>query len=261
MPEVREHSPGSFAWADGGTTDIETAKAFYNAVFGWEYRTVDESGYTMCLLDGKPVAGLYTLMDDMVEMGAMPYWLPYVAVADADDTMARAVGLGAQPMSEVFDVPGQGRGGAFTDPTGALCGFWQPAGHPGFGLQGEQGTVGWYELQTGDPAKAGSFYSSLFGWLPETMEMESGPYAIFKHGDANQAGMMAMTPAMIEAGVPPNWSIYFFADDVDAVAASALAAGGTVVAPPMPLGSWGRMAVLRSADGAYFSIIHVEPMD
>src|SRR4030065_901796 len=117
MPEGHEQSPGSFAWADGGTTDIETAKTFYRAIFGWEYETADESGYTMCLLEGKPVAGLYTLMGDLVEMGATPYWLPYVAVADADATMAPAVALGAQPMGEGFGVPHQGKGGAFTHPT------------------------------------------------------------------------------------------------------------------------------------------------
>jgi len=258
MPEVDQHSPGSFAWADGGTTDIATAKAFYQAIFGWEYETADESGYTLCLLEGKPVAGLYTLMGDLVEMGATPYWLPYVAAADADATMARAVALGAKPMGEVFDVPGQGKGGAFTDPTGALCGFWQPSGHKGFGLQGEQGTVGWNELHTNDPAAAAAFYSSLFGWQPEEVEMEGGHYTVCKHGGHNQAGIMAIASAQGEA--QPSWAVYFFADDVDAIAAAAQAAGGTVIVPPMPVGSWGRMAGLRSADGAYFSIIHAEPM-
>lgn len=260
MPEISEHAPGTFSWADSGTTDIETARAFYNAVFGWEYETADESGYTMCLLEGKPVAGLYPFTKDMVQMGAMPYWLPYVAVADADATMAGAVSLGAQPAAGVLDVPGQGRGGAFFDPAGALCGFWQAGGHRGFGLQGEQGTLGWSELQTKDTAAAGGFYSSLFGWQPEVVEMETGAYTVFKHRGANQAGMMAMTPAMVEAGVPPNWAIYFFADDVDSTATAVAAAAGQVIAPPMPLGTWGRMAVLRSADGAYFSILHAEPM-
>ncbi|HSQ37689.1 MAG TPA: VOC family protein, partial [Acidimicrobiia bacterium] len=214
MPKISEHAPGTFSWADSGTTDIETAKTFYHAIFGWEYEIADESGYTMCLLEGKPVAGLYTLMGDLIEMGATPYWLPYVAVADADAAMARAVALVATPMGEVFDVPGQGRGGAFADPTGALCGFWQAGGHRGFGLQGEQGTLGWSELQTKDTAAAGGFYSSLFGWEPEVVEMETGAYTVFKHRGANQAGMMAMTPAMVEAHVPPNWAIHFFADNV-----------------------------------------------
>ena len=88
--------------------------------------------------------------------------------------------------------------------------------------------------------------------------MEDGPYTVFKHGGSNQAGMMALPPAEGEA--QPNWAVYFFADDVDAIAAAAQAAGGAVIVPPMPVGSWGRMAGLRSADGAYFSIIHAEPM-
>jgi len=54
MPEITEHSPGSFCWVDQGTTDLEKAKAFYAALFGWDYAAVDESGYTMCLRGRRP---------------------------------------------------------------------------------------------------------------------------------------------------------------------------------------------------------------
>ena len=118
MPEITEYSPGSFCWVDHGTTDLEKAKAFYAALFGWDYAAVDESGYTMCLRGGMPVAGLYTYDRSMLDMGAPPCWTSYVAVADADATMASAVAAGAQPMGPVIDVPGHGRGGAFSDPTG-----------------------------------------------------------------------------------------------------------------------------------------------
>ena len=91
MAEITEYSPGSFCWADSGTSDVERAKAFYTAVFGWDYAAADETGYTMCLKGGKPVAGLYALKEEMLRMGAMPYWLAYVAVADADATLAPVI--------------------------------------------------------------------------------------------------------------------------------------------------------------------------
>src|ERR671924_16979 len=34
--ERTEHSPGTFSWADLGTTDPEGAKAFYTGLLGWE---------------------------------------------------------------------------------------------------------------------------------------------------------------------------------------------------------------------------------
>lgn len=259
MPEVHEHAPGSFCWVDSGTNDLAKAQAFYTAVFGWDYATADETGYTMCLKDGKPVAGLYALNEEMLRMGAMPYWLGYVAVADADATLAAAARAGGRPMGPAFDVPDHGRGGTFFDPAGAMCGIWQGSGHKGAGLAGEHGALTWMELQARDPASVGAFYCSVFGWAQETVPMPDGPYYLLKDGEANRAGMMAMTPAMNE--VPPNWSVYFHVDDADATAAAAVAAGGVVDVPIMPVGGVGRMAVLRSADGAYFSILEAASME
>jgi hypothetical protein len=258
MPETTEYSPGTFCWVDGGTTDLDKAEAFYAAVFGWEYAPADDSGYTMCLRDGMPVAGLYAYDQDMLAMGAPPSWTSYVAVTDADATMAAAVAAGAQPMGPVFDVPVHGRGGAFADPTGAVCGIWQGRGHKGSGRFDEPGTMVWHELQTRDPGVAGAFYSSVFGWTRETMPMPGAPYYLFKEGEHQRGGMMAITPEMGEA--PSHWEVYFQVQDADAIAAQAVAAGGSVEVPAVDIPGVGRFAVLRSADGAYFSILQPAPM-
>ena len=36
MGERTQHTPGTFSWTDLNTTDQESAKAFYTALFGWE---------------------------------------------------------------------------------------------------------------------------------------------------------------------------------------------------------------------------------
>lgn len=258
MPETTEFAPGTFCWVDGGTTDLDAAKAFYSAVFGWEYAVADDSGYTMCLKGGKPVAGLYKLDAEMLQMGVPPFWMPYVAVADADATLAAAASAGAKPMGPVFEVPVHGRGAAFTDPAGAMCGIWQGAGHKGASLAGEHGAMTWMELQTGDPAAAGAFYSSLFGWTVDTMPMPGGEYHLFKAGEEQRGGMMGLTGEM--AATPPNWSVYFQVDDADAFVAAAARAAGQVVVPVAGIEGVGRFAVLRSADGAHFSILEPAPM-
>ena len=258
MPEISQHPSGTFCWVDGGTGDLEGAQAFYASVFGWDYTTDEQYGYTTCLKKGRSVAGLYTLNEEMRAAGAAPHWLPYVAVADADATMARAVKAGATPALPVFDVPGQGKGGAFLDPSGAVCGIWQPAGHEGFGLEREHGAPSWMELQVPDPQEVGKFYRSVFDWDLETLAMPEGPYYRFKLGDEALGGMMAITPAM--GDVPPHWAVYFHVDDAAAAVAAASRAGGSVVVPVMDLGSWGRMAVLRSPDGAYLSLLEAAPM-
>lgn len=259
MAEARDHSPGSFCWVDSGTGDLPRAQAFYQAVFGWDYEVADETGYLMCLRDGKRVAGLYALNEQMLRMGAMPYWLAYVAVTEADATLAAVGRGGGRPVGPAFDVPGLGRGGAFFDPAGGLCGVWQAGRHRGTALIDEHGAPTWVELQVRDPAPAGEFYCSLFGWALERVPMPGGAYYLFKDGDTSRAGMVAIPPEVGEA--PPTWAVYFHVDDAHAAVAATLSAGGAQLSPVMPIGSWGRFAALRSADGAVFSVLQAAPMD
>jgi hypothetical protein len=53
------------------------------------------------------------------------------------------------------------------------------------------GTFCWNELMTPDPKAAATFYSGLFGWTTETMDMGGGRvYHLFKQGDKSTGGMM-----------------------------------------------------------------------
>ena len=54
-------------------------------------------------------------------------WLQYVTVENADDAVARAERNGAKKLGELMDVPGVGRFGMFSDPTGAVLGVITPA--------------------------------------------------------------------------------------------------------------------------------------
>ncbi|HZF68899.1 MAG TPA: VOC family protein, partial [Gemmatirosa sp.] len=47
-------------------------------------------------------------------------WQLYLTVADVDESVSRAVALGAELAWPATDVPGVGRVAGLTDPTGAL---------------------------------------------------------------------------------------------------------------------------------------------
>jgi predicted enzyme related to lactoylglutathione lyase len=86
--------------------------------------------------------------------------------------------------------------------------------------------------------------------------MPSGPYHLFKDGDRFRAGMMAIT---LEMGpMPPNWSVYFTVDDIDAALEGVRSLGGAVEAEITPAPGVGKIAVVRSADGAYFDLMQPE---
>jgi uncharacterized protein len=114
------NAPGSFCWCELATRDLEDAKRFYQAVFGWGAKTHaggPSGSYTEWQLGDKPIAGA-------VEMGSNfpvqvpPTWLPYFAVADVDAAVEEARQLGGKPVVPTMDSPA-GRFAVLQDPQGA----------------------------------------------------------------------------------------------------------------------------------------------
>lgn len=114
------------------------------------------------------------------------------------------------------------------------------------------GAFVWHELMTTDPARCKLFYSDLFGWKTEEMEMMPGfTYTVFNHAKEGHAGMMAITPE--HGDVKPHWDVYVNVKDVDAIAARCEELGGEIVVPPhdIPVGRW---AMLKDPTGAQICI-------
>ena len=62
MGKRERYEPGTLSWVDLGTTDVDAAKSFYGALFGWE--PVDQPvgegmTYTMLRLNGEDVGAVY----------------------------------------------------------------------------------------------------------------------------------------------------------------------------------------------------------
>src|SRR5690349_13440772 len=103
---------GSFCWVELGTSDNEAAKNFYTQLFGWEsqdHPMGPDGVYTILLLGGKDVGGLYKLTPDMVSAGVPPHWMSYVATENADETTEKAKAAGGTVMNGPFDVANLGR--------------------------------------------------------------------------------------------------------------------------------------------------------
>ena len=122
----------------------------------------------------------------------------------------------------------------------------QSAGHPG-----GPGTFCWNELMTTDAAGARAFYTSLFGWKVQEMDMgPSGKYTLWMRGKDQVGGAMAMPPGLKESGAKPVWSAYVQVVDVDATARKATSLGAKVQHGPADIPGIGRFAVLTDPQGA-----------
>ena len=109
------------------------------------------------------------------------------------------------------------------------------------------GTFCWNELMTGSIDGARDFYSKLFGWTSEEMDMgPAGKYTMFKKGDQPAGGCMALP----QKGIPPHWMSYVAVDDVDASTKKAEAIGAKILVPPTDIPNIGRFSVITDPSGA-----------
>ena len=246
-------------WVDCATTDLATAEEFYAAVFGWTAERVkasDGSVYSLQRLDGKMVAGLYELSDELRGMGVPPHWGTYFEVDDVDSVLKAAAGAGGRVVEDPIEEPGVGKIGIIQDNVGAFARIWTSAPEHGGEVFNVAGALIWNELCTREPAKAAEFYEKVLGLTAETMQIPN-PYILLKANARVVAGVLQITAEMGE--MPPSWDVYFGAEDVDATTAAARAAGGTVLREPFDIaGGQARMAVLQDPTGAVFELMSLE---
>ena len=253
--KMTDYTPGTPAWVDLGTSDLDGAKRFYGALFGWDAQVADDpqaGGYVMFMLGGEAAAGAMKTMSPEQPVA----WSTYVAVSDADATMAKAESGGAKVIVAPMDVMDVGRMAMFQDPTGAVLGLWQPRAHKGAGVVNEPGAMVWNELLTRDAATAKKFYSAVFGWKPQPTSAGGMDYTEWQLGGKDVGGLMQMDDEHFPPETPPNWTVYFAVADCAASVSKIGDLGGKVVVPPtqIPVGTF---AVCQDPQGAFFSIIQL----
>jgi uncharacterized protein len=114
------NEPGSMCWNELAARDIDAAKRFYEAVFGWQAETnaYGDTSYTEWKLDGRSVGGMIQ-MNEQWPAEIPAHWMVYFAVDDIDAAVARAGELGGKVAVEPTDTP-VGRFAVLNDPHGAV---------------------------------------------------------------------------------------------------------------------------------------------
>ncbi len=124
----------TFCWDELLTTNTEAAARFYGDVFGWGIEKMDMGAmgtYTLFKRAGvkdemgadKSAAGM---MQSPPDAPHPPFWLTYVAVPNADESVEKAKRLGGQVMAGPMDIPNVGRFAVMMDPQHASFAILQP---------------------------------------------------------------------------------------------------------------------------------------
>jgi predicted enzyme related to lactoylglutathione lyase len=114
------NEPGSLCWNELATRDIEEAKRFYAAVFGWSADTnaSGDTSYTEWKLGDRTVGGMIQMNDEWpAEVPA--HWMVYFAVEDIDAATRKVEELGGRISVPPTDTPA-GRFSVVNDLHGAV---------------------------------------------------------------------------------------------------------------------------------------------
>lgn len=248
---------GQFSWVDLMAQDIAGAKEFYGTLFGWTPVDQDTQGgppYVIFQRDGRDVAGMGQMTDEMQSQGLPAAWNSYINVDDLENVLGRVEELGGRVYMPAMQVLDAGWLAGIQDPTGGSVFLWQKNRHFGAAQVDAPGSFCWNELATHDVEQARKFYEQLLGWVFEEDVQSSSTYYVVYNRGAMNGGLLQMTAEQSE--IPPHWTVYFAVEDADATAAQVRKLGGQVHCEPYDL-PVGRMAVVGDAQGAVFHVIRL----
>jgi uncharacterized protein len=268
---TRTYPDGVPSWIDTEQPDPETAQDFYRRLLGWEFETVSPAGapmYAIATLGGRDVAGLAPAD------GPAATWNTYIAVDDADATVARVTDAGGEVTFGPFSPGPAGRTAFCRDPAGAAFRLWQAGRRLGAQAVNEPGSWNFSNLDTDQPDEIG-FYAEVFGWSVEdlgfaTMIRRPGyadhlaatvdPDIRARHqaGGAPPGFSDAIAwVAPLEPGAGPHWHVAFSVADRDATVDSAKQLGAEVLGAEDT--QWTRTALIRDPQGAVFTASQFTP--
>ena len=255
-------STGSYIWYELMTPDPDGAKAFYDAVVGWNIGegAAEYNGYRMInRSDGGFAGGVLQLTDDMQQHGARPTWLGYIYVPDVDQAIGKIEAAGGKALMPATDIPNVGRIAMVADPQGAAFYIMKPVppqGDPNaqsdvFSPTAEQ-RVSWNELSTADPAGARRFYDGQFGWKSDDfMPMgDMGDYRFWDRGDQRIGAFCGTMP-----GHQTKWRYYFRVPSIARAKEVIEQKGGTVGMGPHQVPTGDYIIIGTDPQGAEFALV------
>jgi predicted enzyme related to lactoylglutathione lyase len=254
------YAAGEVCWTDLQTRDVEAAKAFYSAVFGWRYEdlpTPDGRSYAQAFLGDGLVTVIAPQPPQQEAAGAAGQWNVYFAVADARDLAAELAHSAGTLEFGPETVGGTGVMVFFAPPGGGTTGAWQAGSHFGAARSQEPGALAWAELLTPEPQAAVGFFQQLLGHeVTEYPQDDGGTYTTLMVNGTEVAGI-APLPADDDGTRKAGWQVYFGVSKVTDAVEAAVAAGVAVLVEPEDSEDAGIIATLQDPQGGVFSLVEV----
>lgn len=258
QPASDEHHVGKVVWADLVTPDLDAAKRFYGALFGWTFRDLPgDRNYALALLDGVPVSGLF---QKALPAGRskQPAWLTFIAVRDVDAARQAALQHGGKVLFKPHYYPQRGRQAVLADPDGAVFAVLAAEGGDPPDYLAIPGEWIWSSVLVRDPKREIAFYKSVFGYDVYDLADADGSagdaqHYILSSDNYARAGLNVLPGDSMRRY--PHWINFVRVTDAAETARKAVELGGRVLVEPRIDRHGGHLALLADPSGAPFGVM------
>lgn len=212
----------NFVWTDLSTFDLGQAKAFYTAVFDWEFQSED-SIYHTARREGKDISGLYLMPEKFQKFNLPSFWMSYIKVENLDSALVIANQEGGKV--EFVDKDNViGKVALIRDPLGAGFTIYE-GDYLDARSHNLESSYCQSDLVVSDLSKVKSFYAKLFDWTIK--EVSSTHYKAFNDPSSFVANLIEV-PNSIK-GKDEYWGVYFYTSQLEHIKQQVLDSGGSVV--------------------------------
>lgn len=243
---------GHFVWRELMTSDLEASKTFYNGLIGWEYQTSDMpdgSGKYTEIKAGERMVGGMVPLSAIGKDGVPPHWMPYVSIANIDESAAAATANGGTVAMGPTTIPTVGRMTVISDAQHAYSSCIDlETGDPPRAEKLNQGEFCWEQLNTTDMDSAAAFYAKVYGWQAKDFP-HGGGFRVFHAGEPSVASLM---PA--QGGAPAHWLSYVLVDNLAKARDRVTEFGGQIVVPEVAIPHVGTIGVITDNVGCYIGL-------
>ena len=236
--------------------DGPALQQFYRDLFGWDVQAQgpEMGNYGVVIwMEGGIGGGIMGTTEDMQMDNYVTF---YIQVDDLQATLDKVSGMGGATVMPPMEIaPEVGSMAMFLDPAHNAIGLYSlPAEMSGDAPpRSAAPPVVHFELGGSDGQALEDFYTEMFGWKVNGVEMPDG--GIYRLVQQEKDGIGGGIFQHME-GMPPNApGIAVGVDDLQAYLDKAVSLGGTVLMPPNEIpGGFGSLAIFNDIAGNRISL-------
>jgi predicted enzyme related to lactoylglutathione lyase len=255
QPASNEHHAGKVIWTDLVTPDIAAAKRFYGELFGWSFSDIHagDSDYSVAMLDGRPVAGLFQHAMKASEQ-RQPTWLTFISVRDVSEAQRSILAHGGKMLAPPRLYADRGRQAVFADPQGAVFAVLQSSSGDPQDMLADPGEWIWSSVITRDPDTDAAFYQNVFGYeVFDNPSDDGATHVVLSSDDVARASLNALPAGAAKRH--PHWLNFVRVTSATDMAAKVESLGGRVLVKPFMDRHGGQVAVVADPAGAPFGLL------